>query len=425
MAEFEIFSHYVDNSSEYDSLFVKLSSEVETPIAGIQLIRMELAEVFSSGSPVMTLEFTDLNGDFINHYKPNPSTKYFLDIGRGLLKATRTELRCSKVVMLNQRAGSAEQIAFKMFFIHHGWNEMINIRKSRGWNDKKTSEIITEIANECGFSKVEVAETSTAHEFFIQPYWSNLQTIRHLRKKAKTEAGGYVEFGVKLTGEFFFKSVGDMIQESKVKAKNKKLTTFKMQGQFLEDANREAGYKANNDAPTYFAHFTGEENYIDSVVNGGGGIKSMYFDSGTGKYVETVVTYTNTETPQMSDWGAIQKTHEVSEMRMYGGRDSDVVIEAEGRVIDTVDSTSRLEIVLEGTPSVHIGEMVEIIIPMPNINSTLPQSIIYSGFYLVCGVRHSVNFNTSVMNTTISLMREGFDGKALTGYSKSKAGKFL
>lgn len=425
MADFEIFSHYTENSSDYDSLYVRLSSEIETPIAGIQLIRMELAEVFSAGSPVMTLEFTDLNGDFVNHYKPNPSTKYFLDIGRSLLKSTRAELRCSKVVMLNQRAGSAEQIAFKMFFIHHGWNELINIRRSRGWNDKKTSEIVKEIADECGFTSVDVKETTTAHEFFIQPYWSNLQTIRHLRKKARTEAGGYVEFGVKLTGDFFFKSVGDMIEENKQKAKSKKLTTFKMQGQFLEDYEREPAYEENNDAPTYFAHFTGEENYVDSVVNGAGGVKSMYFDTYSGKYMENVITFSKTETPQMSDWSSVQSSDESSELRMYGGRDSDILVEAENRVVDSVDSVARLEIVMEGTPAVHITEMVEVIIPMPNINSILPQSIMYSGFYLVCGVRHVINFRTSTMNTTISLMREGFDGKELDGYAKSKVGKFI
>lgn len=425
MAEAEIFSHYVDNHNEYESLYVRLSSEVESPIAGLQLIRMELAESFSAGSPFMSLEFTDLNGDFVNHYKPNPATKYFLDIGRGLLNSTRVELRCSKVVMLNKRPGSSEHIAFKMFFIHHGWNELINIRRSRGWYDKKHSEIVEEIARECFFNKVDVSETSTRTEFYIQPYWSNLQTIKHLRQKSRTENGGHIEFGVKLNGDFFFKSVGDMIAEQKEKAKSKKLTTFKMQGQYLEDFNMKREYDRNNKVPTYFAHFTGEEDYVSAVVGGAGGVKAMYFDNTTGKYVEDSISFSQTDTPQLSDWSAIQSVHEGAEMRMYGGRDSDVVVKAENKVIDTVDSISRLEILIEGSTNVHIGEMVEIIIPMPNIGSILPQSIIYSGFYIVAGVKHTIDLRKSTASTTISLMRDGFDGKDLDGYAKSKQGKFV
>jgi len=426
MAEVAIFTEFVNSRSETDSLFVSMSTETELSVLNVKAIRLEIAEVFSSGSPIVSFEFIDGNGDFVNHLKPNPSTKYYLDIGRSALEATRIELRCSKIVMVNGKTGSAEQVSFKMFFVHHGWNNLINKRVSRGWKDKKTSEIVTEILEECEYKEIEVSESVEPLETFIQPYWSNLQTIRYLRKKTDTENGGHVEFGCTIDGKFFFKSVGDLIEEQKEAAKSRDIPIFKMEGQISEEVDRLEAYKKNKNTPTYLAHFTGEESYLEAILAGAGGVTAMYYDSEEGQFIREPIKYSDIETVQLSDWTSVQEEHELATLPQRGGREQDIILESKNKVTDIINSMSRLEIISEGCPNLHIGTMVEVIIPTPvSIMSIQPQNILYSGFYLVSGVKHVITFKNSTLTSAVSLMREGFDGKDLEGYVKSTKGKFL
>ena len=426
MAETAIFTQFITSNALTESLFIKLSTESDISISGIKSIRMEIAERLSSASPIVAYEFTDANGDFVNHIKPNPATKYYLDVGRTLDDAVRIELRCSKILLVNKKAGSTEQVAFKMFFVHHGWSELMNKRRSRGWKEKKISEIVEEIANECEYKEVDVGETITEVETFIQPYWTNLQTIQHLQMKAESENGGFTEFGCTIDGRFFFKTTGDLIEDQKAKAKSREIPIFKLEGQILDPFEREKAYEENQSAPTYMAHITGAEAYLEAVVNGGGGVVAMFYDSQADEFKKEPMKLSELEAPQLSDWSALQTVDEVTELPIMGGRDSDVTVYARNLVSDINNSVNTLEIVTEGAHQVHIGQMVEVIIPVPiSIGSTVPQNIMYSGFYLVSAVRHVVNFSNSTMTSNISLMRDGYDGKELEGYVKTAKGKFV
>lgn len=424
MAETVLFSQFIGNVGETDCLYIRLSADTEVSLNSITPIRLEMGEMFTTSTPSISFEFTDGNGDLVNHNKPSMSSTYFLDIGNTPINATRIELRCTKVVLLNQRAGSSEQVAFKMFFVHKSWGELVNKRRNRAWLNAPHSQIVSEIVGSL-FPLTDIPTTDSIPEFFVQPYWSDIQAIRYVRNKSISPDGGHMEFGVTLEGKFIFKSTGSMINSQKVKAKNKEIPVFRMEGQIGDEALRKENYDKNK-APTYFMNYTAEEEYTMSVSSGGGGVIAMYFDTSTGQYVTTPVKYSDAEAPQMSDWASVQAVDENSGMRIFGGRDSDVIAEANNLVVDTVDSINRFEIVTERAPLVHIGDMVEVIIPTPpSIGSIVPQNIFYSGFYLVCGVFHVVNFNKSTVTSTISLMREGFDGKQLAGYTRSKQGKFI
>lgn len=426
MAETAIFTQFITSNALTESLFIKLSTDTDISLSAVRSIRMEIAERLSSASPIVTYEFTDANGDFVNHIKPNPATKYYLDIGRTLEDAIRIELRCSKILLVNKKAGSTEQVAFKMFFVHHGWSALMNQRKSRGWKEMKVSEIVEEIAKECEYKEVEVGETITEVETFIQPYWTNLQTIQHLRMKAESENGGFTEFGCTIDGKFFFKSTGDLIEEQKAKAVSKEIPIFKLEGQILDPFEREKAYEENQGVPTYMAHITGAESYVEAVIGGGGGVVAMFYDSEADEFKKEPMKLSELEAPQLTDWSSLQEDDEVTELPILGGRDSDVTVYARNLVSDINNSVNTLEIVTEGAHQLHIGQMVEVIIPVPiSIGSNVPQNIMYSGFYLVSAVRHVVNFQSSTITSNISLMRDGYDGKDLKGYVKTAKGKFI
>lgn len=422
--DFVIFSQFIGNLGSTDSLFVRLSATTDMTLNSITPIRLEMVEMFSSGTPVISFEFTDGNGDYVNHNKPRPDSVFYLDIGNNPLETTRLNLRITKTVMLNQKAGMASQIAFKMFFVHAGWGEFLNKRKNRAWKDALHSEIVTQLVSEAGFTP-DVTETSTIAENFVQPYWNDFQCIKYLCGKSMSKNGGHMEFGATLDGRFIYKTTGDMIAEQRIKAKNKKIPVMRMEGQ-IADPNVRAEKYAENGAPTYFISFSAEEDYMNAVTTGGGGVRGMYFDTMSGAYVNSNVVYSDSDSPQLTDWGAVQLSDENTGVRLYGGRHGDVMVEASNRMVDLVDSINRFEISTERAIELHIGDMLELIIPTPpSINSIVPQNIFYSGFYLVCGISHTVNFNKSTISTRISLMREGFDGKQLGGYTKSRKGKFL
>lgn len=423
MAETVLFSQFIGNAGETDSLYISLSSDLEVSLNGITPIRIEMSEVFNSASPMLSFEFTDANGDFVNHHKIPPNAIFYFDIGYTPLDSIRVNLRCSKRVMLNQRPGYSEQVAFKMFFVLSNWHEFVSKKKNKAWKDTLHSDIAKDLLS--SFSSVDVSTTTTQPAFFVQPYWSDYDALRYIRNRSFTSNGGHMEFGARLDGSFMFKSTGDMISEQKDIAAKGEIPVFRLEGQIQDTDLRKQAYKANT-APTYFMHYTAEEEYLGAVGAGAGGVAAMFFDNESGEYIKTDMTYSDTIAPQLSDWGSIMEADETTAVRVFGGRDSDVIEESTNMLVDLVDSVNRFEITTERAIGIHIGRMVEIIIPTsPNSGSIVPQSIFYSGFYLVCGVHHVVNFSRSTVTTTISLMREGYDGKQLEGYSRSIAGKFI
>lgn len=426
MKTFEIFSQLIWVGSSTESIFVRLSCNQDIGLKSITAESMEIVESFSIASPAVSFEFTDGNGDFVNHIKPNPSTTFYLDIGRSIIDTTRISLKCVKLVMLNKKAGSAEQIAFKMFFAHESWDTMTSIRRNRGWANTKHTDIVREIVADAGYDLTDIADGSSREEYTIQPYWDNIKMIRYLQMSNRSPNGGHTEFGMRLNGEFVFKTTGDMIVEQRTAALNRELPIIRLEGQIDDEATRKTAYDNNYGVPTYFAHFSASERYMDAVRNGGGGYKAMQYDSINDVLKVRDVKYSTSQTLQLSDWAAVQNVHETSNIMWYGGRDASVFDDALNDVVDIVDSMNTFEISMDGAVDLHIGRMIELIIPVPiNIGSLIPSNLLYSGFYLVSGVQHKIRFSSGRVGTQVFLMREGFDTKNLDGYIKSLKGKFV
>lgn len=423
-----IFERMIIQQDQNDTVFVRLSAEDDVGLTEVTPTSLIVTEAFSYGSPIVALTFVDGAGVYNNLMKLSPSTTYWLTMSDGDLinNIQRVPLNISKLECKNKVAGKSEQVAFKITFIHQGWNSLINRRYNRGWSHKPYNEVVEEIMADGGYDSVETTPSRGLPECIIQPHWTNNIFLKWIQERAVSKLyDDHFEFGGKIDNTFFFKSVSDIIDEHKEKALNGEIPLIKLMGHRIDDNERTQDKSENYDTPTNFLSYNATEYYVDSVVNGAGGVNAMFYDYQSGSFVQSAVTASNTNTIQLSDWGAIKKVHESTNLKMFGGRDVDTLNEAAVKVSSVALSTNQFAISIDAALQTHIGDMVEIIMPSPT-NMIPPFSVMYSGFYLVASLTHIVALEpTSSIITKLELARQGFDGKELEGYVKSRGGKFI
>ena len=423
-----IFERMIVQENQNDSIFIRFSSETETGLTQVTPQTLVVTEGFSYGSPIVSITFVDGDGVYANLLKLSPDVVYWLTMSDGdLIKnVQRLPLRISKLECKNTVAGKSEQVAFKVSFVHYGWNEFMNTRFNRGWSNTKYSDIVSEITSSVGYDSVDTTPSRGMPECVIQPHWTNHVFLKWIQSRTVSEQyDDHFEFACKIDNSFFFKSVSDLISESAEKAENGDIPVLKLNGHVSDDKQRTIDKEQNLNTPTYFTNYNATEYYLDSVVNGAGGVNAMYYDFQTGSFLQSTVTPSNTNALQLSDWGAIKQTNETTKYKMYGGRDVETINEAISRVSSVALSTNQFSVATEASLSSHVGDMVEVIVPSP-FKMVVPFSVMYSGFYLIAAITHVVSLDkTANIVTKMELARQGFDGAELEGYVKSRAGKFI
>jgi hypothetical protein len=123
--------------------------------------------------------------------------------------------------------------------------------------------------------------------------------------------------------------------------------------------------------------------------------------------------------------GPIKTTHESVNKVNLGGRDFYNDQRSMHQVSNAINSTVSFEITLENSPSINIGDMVELVIPTPYANVQDPFNVIYSGFYIVGAVSHSAEFKRNTFMTKLTLIRAGYDSPDLQGYITTSQGRFI
>jgi len=427
MSDFLIFERQIYNRGVDDGVFVKLECDKETPLTGFSPISIEMSESLSIGTPFIELVFNDMEGDYFNRYKIDPTATFTLSIGTKDSYYIRTDMRYSQLKFMNNVAGKSINIAYHITFVHSGWYEMIAKEYNRGWANVKYSDVVQQISSECGFRSVEIAESDKIIESVIQPHWANITMLNWIKKRAWAinRCCSHYEYGITLDNKFFFKSISNLIDEQTAAAINGEIPVFRMEGRYELERKQKEAERENLNNPTYFVSFQGREHYVSSIVNATGGFDVIYYDSKLGEIVRSTRKYSNTKSIQLTDWGSIKKVHENSNMLFYGGRDNETPTRAINQVLNVINSTNDFTIAMVGAPNIHIGDLVEVIIPVMSEGQVDPINTTYSGFYLVAGVDHNVSFTNSSYISTITLSRHGFDGKNLDGYVNSRRGKFV
>lgn len=428
--EFLIIGKYIAGRNPDDQVYISLTSDRESILARISLQTISVSEDMSTGSPVCVMNFVDGNSRLMSDAKLDYDTEYFLAIGNNPLKSNVTlPLKLSGIDFTNSGSlGSPanENVSFRLRFVYSGWDKIINERKSRSWGSMRYSDVVRSIAEECGYTSVDVEQTDSIRDSVIQPYISNLSMIRYIQKRAKSSNFDDVcEFGVDMTGNFFFKSISKFIDEQMSDAINGDVPTITLKPTEIDYQTRLEEKGDNLGIPTTFYVFGGDEDYVSNTISGGGGVKSAYYDFEKDEYVTSDIVYSNFKSYQLADFTPVKKSHEDTNKIMYCGSNNEAENIAKADVSEIVNSYATLDVTMEGTTDISIGRLVELIFPTPvNGFSTSPYSEVYSGFFIVCGVEHLFDMGVNSYVTKLKLVRNGYSGKFLDGYSKTKLGKF-
>lgn len=422
MDEVEIFSQFIRSYEDDDSIFIKMTTDMDISVSKIMPISLTMNEKMGRGSPSIIFDFIDGGGDLANHNIPHSGALFFLDIGRGIVDTKRFTMRVSKLVSLSGTNGS-EQLTYRMFFVHAGWDKFISTSYCRGWGEKNPTDVITEIATECGWGEVDTYECDDEFNI-IQPNCTNVDFMKWLSQKSTMETG-MPRYSGTLENKFIFKSIQRIITENTPDASAGSLPVLRMEGQ-VSTSEATSTPSANGGIPEYFTTYKIHEKQIEKRLAGAGGFKSYTYDSHTDEFKIDSWAITDVDSPQLADWVSSPDTFVKSEKPIFCGRGDDNKKEAIRMISNTIDDAIELDITTAGSTEIKVGLMLEILIPVPPTSDVGDiYNIMYSGFWIVSEVNHWVKFEDSSMTTHTKLIRSGHDSKQLGGFERTAGGKFI
>lgn len=385
-----------------DNFYIKLESDHDSAVSGLQISSIGVTETLSSGSPFLVLYMQDSYGDLINHTYISPDAVYDLYLGKDQHNNVKSSFTMSVNNMENVHVGKTETIALDLTFMNDKWDKFIRDPYSRSWKNTSYSDVVKEIITENDFSDVDVEDTNGKYDV-IQPNWSNMKFVKWLSQQAVNEEGnGGFDFGVTLDGRMIFKSL-DTLYKSKPK-----------KSVILASPNKDVDFTFHN--------FSIKQNYAPMLIQGAGGLNYTYFDYDTKKYITGTKSIDQSKTRQLSDWAFIAEEHNTSKKIHDGGRDTDTPTVAESRITAVANSIQKVTIKMAGDAEIHIGDVINIIIPSSEFSSTLLNEK-YSGYWLVGEVLHDIDFDAKTFQSNLILIRAGINGTKLEGLIKTTKGK--
>tara|TARA_B100000700_G_scaffold324914_1_gene432277 strand:- start:1411 stop:2028 length:618 start_codon:yes stop_codon:yes gene_type:complete len=167
----------------------------------------------------------------------------------------------------------------------------------------------------------------------------------------------------------------------------------------------------NKNVPTYFLGVHNKEFYSSGIINGAGGVVSKYYDWDTDEIETEDISFATEDTPMLSDFSSIREEATNNKQQFYGHSDTNTPFQSKNILNEAASSMFTLNVFTEGSPFLHIFDVVELVIPATNLGSKIPVNAMYSGFYMVSAVAHQFKFGDSTIDyiTEASLTRHGVD----------------
>lgn len=394
-----------------ERFYVSLETEKETEVFVSRVHSINLIESLGSLSPVLVIRFQDQFGSIVTTSTLYPDGVYTLNIGRNLDEAIPIDFTISKNRFQNLQRGYMDDIGCSLFFISKRWVELFNTKYVKGWEEVKYSDVVNEIAGEIGFSEIDVESTDGKYNV-IQPYWTNQRMIEWLSIHSKSQSQGVhgFEYSVNFEDVFFFKSYNELMSKEPKKE-------IVLGPSFLPERSEDTVQATD---------LTIEQNYAEVMKEGGSGYSYSYFDWYNKEYIEEDLKVSETNQSQLSDWYYIAESHENKGNFKHLFRDLDAEARIENRLSHLSNSIQYLHIRIEGDIELHVGDIVNVIIP-PSSYHEFPINEFYSGYYLISEVEHQITFvnKENKFDTILKLSRQGVDDTDLSGFVKSNMGKVL
>lgn len=423
MEEFTVFERTFDKQQESDGLFVRLTCSEDNELQYVKVKSVTFNESIGLMIPTMIIDFVDATGDFVNHNRLNTDAIYTLYFGRSMLMATETTYKIFDIQHSNGTQGRTKNMGFKVMFSHSSWEESAAVKRSKGWNLRKYSDVVSEIVSNKGYESVDIETSLRTVENIIQMNETDNSLIRKIQKRATpvSQDGHYVFCGT-LDNRFFFKSTYELIKAGMDKRKDDKMVVLRLGGQ-PSQRDREKLTVNNENVPVGFTGFGASENYAGHVANGATAVEASYYDWNNRTYIRKTKGFKDLNATQLSEWSLIRENTNYVSKKVFGGRDRSVVDEAINQMSETSLAMQDVYINLEGQLELHCGDIVEVIIPT-NEDSEVPYNEMYSGYYMIKDIKHMMALSKSTdFVSQLTLTRNGMDAKDMKGYVRSKNGR--
>lgn len=364
-----------------------------------------ITESMLSSTTHLNVKFIDHNGSLLTTAPLLPSNVFDVYYGKTEETAKVSKFRYSTVKMEPLSGMKQEEFFINSDMILVDWKKMFVNNYSRSWNDKKYSEVVTDILSEFDFEKVEVEETKRLSNV-IQPQWNNATMLKWLARNAvnMSETGGYVYY-MTLDNEFYFKTIENIIHNTKPK----KIEHYTF-------VNDDTGFNYSKITNDYF-----------TINNEGGlGTNHTHFNYNTKQFVSDTVTVEDLLQHQLTD-NTMYHVDDVSPTyNVFGGRDTNTGKVVSNYMTNVLNSSSKIEISLNGRNDIKIGDKIDLIIPVSRQMITFSESIIneqYSGYWIVWKISHIFDLKTNKYITKAYMFRDGVNNLDTKDFLTTSTGK--
>lgn len=420
-----IFEKALDTGVDDGGMYIALETTTQNTIQiEINPLDISISEELSFATFFITLTFIDGNGVYAAVEKLNPADVYYLHFGLNIETATRTPVSIWSVKQEPRQFGLIEDVETTITFVHSGWFNMMGKRHNRAFGTP--NEAVKTMLTECGFKKIAVGNPFNSYGAVIQPYWSNAHTIRWIQEKCgDVNTGDHFELGVKVDNTAFFRTPSDIMEEKYEVIKRGEIPVLMVSSDHPDIATRDEERAENDGVTVSVQRLSMDHEYADNLLNGSGGTRSMHFDFMSGRFENTVQTQNSTNAKQLADWSNVRAEHNGIGCRVYGGSSIGTPFAAQARVSGTAMTSSVITATTSLNGGLHIGDIVELVIPLNPENYSQLSATLHAGFYMIGSVVHQIDGQTGSTLSHFSLIRKGFDSTEAKGYIKTNAGKVL
>lgn len=357
-------------------------------------------------SPIVEIRAVDSLGVITSAGFFSPSATYKLHFGTDPENTVVIPLTPIKLNNSQMQPGRVENFHVDMMFYMDHWNKMIQENFCRGWKDRKYSDVVNMIAEECGFDEIDIEPTRKKYNV-IQPDMSNYHFLHWLRSQSRSEKGSpSYQFGIRTDSSFYFQSL------NRLQGNRSRKTIIASAKDF--DVSDDNIYMAYNIDFQY--------NYFKNVIKGAGGVKEFHYDWNNKEFVTEDHFFSDSNQSQLSEWSSLGSDHEVVTKVMNGSRDVDTANEAKNKVSNRVNDIYSVNVTVLGTQDFVQGEVVKFIINTSE-NWDIDISESNSGWYLVTGISHKILSKKKQFITDLTLERVGNNSTEASGLVESTIGK--
>ena len=398
-------------------------------------------EALSIPSPMLIVTFLDAHGDLMNAKKLDSAVGYELKMESFDGSTSVSRWNMSHIEHKNTVQGESSQGTFSVHFVHETWKDFAYVTKCRGWKRKKYSDVVKEIADECGFDVTEIADTKREIETIQQPTWTNAKMIRWIMNRCHPlEGSGEYEYSISIDGKFVFAPLSSFINQDfqlregadepiEIYLGHKPYSSDVEGGQ--KRINKKIKKKREKDNPnaSYSAmNYMIVEDSSENHKQGAGGVVNSWYDFDNAEYKREEMKYSDTSNLQLSEWSLVNEDYEDSPLFLFHGRNAKEAENiGENRITSVVNAMQKVRVILPASPNLKAGEIVNFTIPNPNeykdyqgINNEF-----HSGKYIIHSVTNNIDASNKapMFNTELLLVRQGVDKKEVDYYTKSSGGK--